>query len=276
MTILVTGARGAVARRLIRGLVDAGQKVRAAGRVPQAVQAPEGVEVVQADLSRPETLGSAFDGVAKVFLYAEPQGLDGVLAQAKQAGVEHVVLLSAAGADSASADAITSMHGRAEDAVAASGIGWTFLRPGGFATNRLLWAATIRERGVVLDPFPESQSALIHEADIADAAHHVLTEPGHLGARYTLTGPESITLRRQVDILARALGRPITVELQSLDDYREALRPLGPPDIVEARIRRLAALVGTPAPVTPTVEALTTHPARSFATWATDHIPDFS
>ncbi|WP_214322411.1 NAD(P)H-binding protein [Nonomuraea sediminis] len=276
MTILVTGARGAVARRLIQELADARQKVRAAGKAPQAVQAPEGVEVVHADLSRPDTLGPALEGITQMFVYAEPTGLTDVLAQAKQAGVEHVVLLSAAGADSASEDAITSMHGRAEDAVAASGIGWTFLRPGGFATNRLVWARTIRERDVVLDAFPESQSALIHEADIADAAHHVLTHPGHLGATHTLTGPESITLRDQVGILAHALGRPLTVELQSLDDYREALRPFGPPEIVEARIRRLAALVGVPAPTTPTVQALTGHPARSFTTWATDHLADFS
>ncbi|MFC1411041.1 NAD(P)H-binding protein [Streptacidiphilus sp. N1-12] len=276
MTILVTGARGHVARSLVQQLLaaDPEVKVRAAGRVPEAVRLPVGVELVRADLAEPATLGPALTGAAKVFLYAEQRGLRGFVTEAQAAGVAHIVLLSAAGADPASEDAITRAHGEAEQTVARSGIPWTFLRPGGFATNRLLWADTVRTHGVVHEAFPDSHSSLIHEADIAAVALHALTEPGHHGKAHTLTGPESLTGRRHVELLAEAIGRPLRIEPQSLDDYRRALSRW-PPEIVEARIRRIAALVDRPAPVTDTVREVTGHPARSFATWAADHTADF-
>jgi uncharacterized protein YbjT (DUF2867 family) len=275
MTILVTGARGAVARNLVRRLLDDGRKVRAASRAPDAVHLPVEVEVVKADLARPETFEPALAGVTQVFLYAELSGLDGFVAQAAAAGVEHIVLLSAAGADAASEDAITRLHGEAEQAVVRSGIPWTFLRPGGFATNRLAWAETIRARGVVLEAFPDSHSSLIHEGDIAAVAFHALTGVGHHGAAYTLTGPESLTVRRHAELVGEAINRPLHVELQSLDDYRCALSQW-PPEIVEARIRRIEALVNRRAPVTDTVREVTGRPARTFAEWAADHVGDFT
>jgi uncharacterized protein YbjT (DUF2867 family) len=199
---------------------------------------------------------------------------------AHAAGVEHIVLLSARGADPASDDAITRVHGEAEKTVEEGGMPWTFLRPGGFATNRLWWATTIRTQGVVSDPFPDSHSSLIHEADIAAVAFHALTEPGHQGARYTITGPESLTTREQADLIGAAIGKPIRFDVQSLDDYRAALSRLGSaevtPEIVEARIRRLARLAGTSAPITATVHEVTGRPARTFAEWAAGHIADFA
>jgi uncharacterized protein YbjT (DUF2867 family) len=230
--------------------------------------------VVLADLAQPETLGPALGGITKVFLYAEQSGLDGFLTHAREAGVEHIVLLSAAGADPNSDDAITRLHGEAEQTVADSGIAWTFLRPGGFATNRLLWADTIRAEGVVREAFPESQSALIHEADTAAVALHALTEPGHEGTGYTLTGPHSLTVRRQAELIGNAIDRPVSVELQDLDDYRRSLSRWSP-EIVEARIRRIAALVDHPAPTTDTVREVTGRAARTFAEWAADHASDF-
>lgn len=274
MTILITGARGSVARSLVHQLHAAGHQVRAAGRAPSAVSVPADVEVVHADLAHPDTLGRALDGIRAVFLYAEQGGLDGFLAQARTAGVQHLVLLSAAGADPASEDAITRVHGEAEQTVARAGIPWTFLRPGGFATNRLLWADTIRASGVVREAFPDSQSALIHEADIAAVAARALTEPGHQGGTYTLTGPHSLTAREQAALIGEAINRPLQVEPQNLDDYRRTLSRW-PPEIIEARIRRLAALVGHPAPVTDTVREVTARPARTFAEWAADHAADF-
>jgi uncharacterized protein YbjT (DUF2867 family) len=122
MTILVTGARGNVARSLVQQLIGAGLPVRAAGRDPAAARLPGGVEAVRADLADPAALGPALDGVARVFLYAERQGLGGFTERARTAGVEHIVLLSAAGADAASADPIARLHGEAEEAVARSGI----------------------------------------------------------------------------------------------------------------------------------------------------------
>ncbi|MEV6878810.1 NAD(P)H-binding protein [Amycolatopsis sp. NPDC051128] len=282
MTILVTGARGNVARALVGQLLEAGHEVRAAGRDPGRARLPGGVEVVAADLARPEGWDVALDGVTKAFLYAGTAGLGGFLSRAR--GLAHVVLLSAAGADPASADAITRAHGEAEQAVRDSPIPWTFLRPAGFAANRLLWADSVRD-GVVRDPFPDSHAALIHEADIAAVAACALTSPGHIGAEYTLTGPESLTVRQQASMIGQAIEAAVRVEPQDLDDYRRELTTVfaarglgrvGSADVVEARIRRLAALVDRPQPTTDTVREITGRPARSFAEWAADHAADFS
>ena len=282
MTILVTGARGNVTRALVGQLLEAGHQVRAAGRDPGRARLPGEVEVVAADLARPESWDAALDGVTKAFLYAGTAGLGGFLSRAD--GLAHVVLLSALGADPVSEDAITRAHGEAEQAVRETGIPWTFLRPGGFAANRLLWADSVRA-GVVRDPFPDSHSALIHEADIAAVAAGALTSSGHVGAVYSLTGPESLTVRRQASLIGCAAGRRVRVEPQDLDDYRRELTTafearglgrVGSADVVEARIRRLAALVDRPQPTTDTVREVTGRPARSFTEWAADHVEDFS
>jgi uncharacterized protein YbjT (DUF2867 family) len=282
MTILVTGARGNVARALVGQLLEDGHAVRAAGRDPERTRLPAGVEVVAADLARPENWDAALDGVTQVFLYAGTAGLGGFLARA--GGLAQVVLLSALGADPTSEDAITRAHGEAEQAVRDSGIPWSFLRPGGFAANRLLWSESVHT-GVVRDPFPDSHSALVHEADIAAVAACALTSSGHLGATYTLTGPESLTVRDQVSVLGRVAGRPVRVETQDLESYRRELTAafearglgrVGSAEVIEARIRRLAALVDRPQETTETVLAVTGRPARSFAEWAGDHAGDFA
>ncbi|KAA9160266.1 NAD(P)H-binding protein [Amycolatopsis acidicola] len=266
MTILVTGARGGISRAVAGQLLEAGHEVRVGGRVPEG-------DVVELDLARPETFG-AVQGIRAVFLYAELGGLKPFLDAAREAGVEQVVLLSARGADPAAADAIMRVHGEAEAAVRESGIPWTFLRPGGFATNRLWWAADVRAGRAVREPFPDSQSALIHEADLAAVARHALTEPGHANAAYALTGPESLTARRQAELIGEAIGRPVSVERQDLAEYRRELAHL-PAELLETRIRRLAALTGKPDPTTATVEEVTGTPARGFAEWAADHAADF-
>ncbi|NUW33747.1 NAD(P)H-binding protein [Nonomuraea sp. SMC257] len=275
MTILVTGARGHVARSLVRQLLAAGQPIRAAGRDPGAARVPAGVETTHCDLADPGTFDQALAGVGKVFLYAEPRGVDDFVAAAASAGVEHIVLLSALLHDPASADAISRMHGDAERAVTRSGVAWTFLRPGGFATNTLQWAPSVRAEGVVRDPFPESRSAPVHEADIAAVAVRALTEPGHEGAAYTLTGPELVTRRRQAELIGDAVGRPVRFDVQDLEHYRAELSAWTTPQVAEAVIRETAAAVDRPAPPTDTVAKVTGRPARTYGEWARDHAADF-
>lgn len=283
MTILVTGGRGQVARALVGQLVAAGHKVRVASRNPAAVHRPAGVpeqvEVVEGDLARPETFPAALAGATRVFLYAEPQGVDGFLEAAKTVGVEHVVLLSAARAAERvaedPADPIAHLHWAAEQAVAASGIAWTFLQAGGFATNTLQWAEAIRAEGVVRAPYPRAQAAPIHEADLAAVALHTLTEPGHAQRGWVLTGPESLTQQQQVELIGEAIGRPLRFVELSPDAYRQTLRRWGDAALVEALLRHLAQADGHPATVTNTVQQITGRPARTFAQWATDHAADF-
>ncbi|MFI7131531.1 NAD(P)H-binding protein [Nonomuraea sp. NPDC050153] len=275
MTILVTGARGHVARSLIQQLLAAGQPVRAAGRNPGAARLPAGVDVVLCDLADPGTFDTALAGVTRVFLYAEPRGLDGFLARAAAAGVKHVVLLSALLADPDATDAIGRLHGDAEQAVTRSGIAWTFLRPGDFATNTLQWAPLVRAEGMVRDAFPDSRSAPVHEADIAAVAVRALTEPGHEGATYTLTGPELVSRRRQAELIGEAVGRPVHFAVQDLEEYRAELSSWTTPQVADVVIRESAAAVDRPTPATDTVEKVTGRPARTYGQWARDHAGDF-
>ncbi|MEU7832323.1 NAD(P)H-binding protein [Nonomuraea sp. NPDC049129] len=266
MTILVTGARGHVARSLIRQLLAAGRQVRAASKDPAATHLPAGVDVVDAG-----SAALALAGVDRMFLYADRQGLDAFLAKAREAGVRHVVLLSAALADPAATDAIARMHGVAEESVTASGLSWTVLRPGAFATNTLGWAPEIIAEGKVTSPFPDTHSAPIHEADIAEIALKALTEDGHENAVYKLTGPDSLTQRDQMNTIARVIGKPIEWRLQDLEAHRQTLSRWGSPEVVDSLVQNSIAAINTPETPSTTFTDLTGKPPRTFAQWTEDH-----
>ncbi|GAA2357061.1 NAD(P)H-binding protein [Dactylosporangium salmoneum] len=277
--VLVFGGGGRVGRHVVEELLTAGVPVRATGRDPDRLDLPAGVERVRADLTDPATLPAALRGVRKVFLYAVPDGVDAFVAAAQEAGVEHVVLLSS---DTVldripARKAIAEMHRVVERALEDSGLATTFLRPDNFASNVLLWgwADSIRAEGVVRFPYPESHSDAIHERDIAAVAAVALTRPGHEGERYLITGPGSVTQRRQAELIAEATGRPVRVEELTPEQGRAALARIVPEWVIEATIGYWAATDGVPYQVTDVVERVTGRPALSFAAWARDHAADF-
>jgi uncharacterized protein YbjT (DUF2867 family) len=280
MTILVIGASGLVGGAVLEALRAAGAPVRAASRDPAGHSFPAGVETVAADLTRPETLGPALDGVGGVILYARPGGGESIIAAAKAAGVRRPVLLSSAAVGMAEArgDLLADMHGVVEEAIRASGIPWTFLRATGFAANAILWgwARSIRAENVVRLPYPEAEVAPIHEKDIADVAVAALLRGAAEGEAPHLTGPRSLSQRRQVELIGEAIGRPIRVEALSHEAAKAAMSRAIPSNVAKMMLGYWARAVRRPAEVTREVERLTGHPARSFATWARDHAADFT
>ncbi|MEU9013887.1 NAD(P)H-binding protein [Streptomyces sp. NPDC048479] len=277
MTILVTGVRGNVGSRVARKLVAVGLPVRGTARDLAAPGLPDGVEVVHAELTRPQTLQGALKGVEKVFLYTVPQGIDGFIDAARVAGVRHVVLLSSIAVTWADRDRnpIARMHLGVEEPLRESGIGWTFIRPEALATNALAWAAEIRADGVVRCPYPGSYTVPIHEEDIADVVVRVLTTDGHRSAAYSLTGPQTLTQQDQVTLIGEVLGRAARCERIPVDAARAAMEGIYPADVAETILAGQAMTDGRPAAVLDTVEAVTGRPARTFATWAADHAADF-
>jgi uncharacterized protein YbjT (DUF2867 family) len=264
MTVLVTGARGAIARNVIALLLEAGTPVRAASRVPGATDLPAGVDPVRVDFTAPETLAPALEGVEKVFLYAAHEGIDAFVTAAQEAGVKHVVLLSSAstvGAD----NEIGRMHLAVERPLEASGIPWTFVRPAMFATNSLWWAESIRKEGVVRLPYPDAPVNPIHERDIAEAAFTTLTEDGHQGRAHLIDGPGHLTQRRQVELIGEAIGREIAVEAMP----REVAANFLPESLLDMLAGGSTKVWG------PTSEAVTGRPARTYADWVADHADDF-
>ncbi|MGF1424883.1 NAD(P)H-binding protein [Kitasatospora sp. LaBMicrA B282] len=277
MTILVTGARGRVSAAVLRELVQRGESVRAAGREPAAAGLPDGVQSVRLALADPDGFAAALDGVRKVFLYAEPTGIDAFLDAARGAGVEHVVLLSslAAGEPDPESNAIGAFHVAAEQALIASGLAWTILRPGSFATNTLLWAPSIREAGVVPSAFPNTHNSPIHEQDIATVAVQSLLDAAHHGAVHALTGPESLTEHEMVDLLAEAVGRPIRIQQATPEEELARLTPFAGPEVAKVLVDYRAGYDGVPAEVHDGVREVTGRPALPFARWAADHAADF-
>jgi len=149
------------------------------------------------------------------------------------------------------------------------------LAPGEFTGGALEWASSIREHGAVrlLADWP---SAVIHEADIAAVAAIALTEDGHAGQTYPLTGPQALTPAERTHLIEQAIGSAVAFERLTEDRERDRLRSYGyPEDYVEFGIQ----LATDPPPqagvVESTVERVTGRPARTFAEWAAEHADAF-
>lgn len=271
--IVVTGATGNVGRPLVRALAAAGEKVRAVSRRPSDV--PEGVEPVAADLLRPHTLGPAVAGAGALFLLtsADVHGavadLDGVLHVARNGGVRRVVLLSSIGVG-------TGRHPSGlEDSVTASGLEWTLLRPGAFASNDLAWTEPVRSGRTVSAPFPDVAVPVVDPADIADVAAAVLLGDGHAGRTYELTGPAPISPRQRVAAIGAALGEPVRLVEQTRAEAREQMLRFMPEPVVEATLGALGEPTPAEQRVSPDIEHVLGRPARRYPEWAGRHAAAF-
>ncbi|MBC6459533.1 NAD(P)H-binding protein [Actinomadura sp. HBU206391] len=275
MTVVITGATGNVGGNVVAGLLERGVPVRVTSRDPGGAVFPAGVEVARADLTEPESLRAALVGAERVFLYPRTQDPDALVAVLPEAGVEHVVLLSASSAaeeEDAEDDFNRGGYLRGiERRLAASGLTYTFLRPDTFASNASVWRDTIKDSGTVPLPYPDSVQVPIHEKDIADVAVVALTTDRLNNAAPVLTGPERITLREQVAAIGAAIGRELTVVEQTEAEAREFFAPFRPPRFVDGVLSALRASVGATPEISPEVEKITGDPGRTFARWAVDH-----
>jgi uncharacterized protein YbjT (DUF2867 family) len=124
-------------------------------------------------------------------------------------------------------------------------------------------------------PYTEAASSVVHEQDVAEVAVRILTSGGHAQRAYHLTGPESLTLAQQVQILGETLGRQLTVEDLAPEPVLEQMSQFMDGEFLAALFGLMAAAVGKPAPVNDVIEQITGHPARTYAEWSADHRADF-
>lgn len=278
MTILITGATGAVGTHLITALLERGAQVRALTRNPQDADLPEGVDVVGGDLSEPTSLGrEVFDGVDRAFVFPVDD-IEPFVAAAVDAGVHRFTVLSSLAAalehprDHGSASQVH--HSAVETAVTERTDEWTILRPGTFANNLLSWAWPIRSGAPIRAPYLASAQAPIHEKDVADVAAESLLTDDHLGAAIAMTGPEAITRSEQVAIIGRALDRDIPVVEITPEEFRAETAQFIPEAVVGMLLdywRDTLSVPDRPRTVTP----VTGRPGRTLAEWAADHRADF-
>ena len=275
MTILITGATGNVGRHLVTDLLDRGASLRALSRLGAAAGLPDSVPVVEGDLaSAPDT---TFAGVDAIFLFPAATGVDAFVERAVSAGVTRFVVMSSLAVserNARDAESATHNHHRAvEQAVTSRTTDVTILRPGNFATNLLFWAFPIRSGYPVRIPYPTSSQVLTHEADVARAAAITLTESGHAGRIYEMTGPESLTKLDQLAAISTAIGTELSALEITPEDFRVDMAQFMPADIVDMLLRYWSETVAEPElPLEPVLGIEPT----SLHQWALDHRADFA
>ncbi|MYT23344.1 NAD(P)H-binding protein, partial [Streptomyces sp. SID7760] len=235
-------------RPLTRALAEAGEQVTAVSR--HASIAPDGVRHVVADLSDPAGVEPAPAGAKSLFLllsgvlHADGAKPIDVIHRAAAHGVRRVVLLSSQSVATRPFGTTRLTVRAVEDALRESGLEWAVLRPGGFASNALWWAESVRTRGVVAAPFGDVGVPVIDPVDIAEVAAACLLDDRHAGGVYELTGPEVITPRRQAEAIATALGSPVRFDELTRDEAKAAMARSMPPELADDTLD----ILGAPSP----------------------------
>lgn len=277
--ILVTGATGLNGGALVRLLSARGVPVRALVRNPTraaALSSLPGVEIVEGDMSRPDTLAAPLRGVDRAMLISssDPAMLEvqsNFIDAARKAGVKHVVKLSGIMPDVDSPFRFARMHGEAEQKLEQSGLAFTHLRAGEFMHAYFRQVPAIVARGALFLPMEDARIASIDVGDIAEVAAKALTEPGHEGKIYRLTGPEALTMAEVAEKLSTATGKPIRYVNIAPEDVRAAQLAAGVPPYTADALAELFAerRKGKESQVWPVIEEILGRRATSFDDFAT-------
>ncbi|MET0552237.1 MAG: SDR family oxidoreductase [Vicinamibacteria bacterium] len=279
--ILVTGASGTVGTEVVKALVARRAPVRAGYRTrPQNV--PAGVESAALDYDRAETLAPALRGVESVFLLSSttsPAELlereARVVDEAKRAGVKRVVKLSVIGAPEGRFQ-VARWHRPVEQYVEASGLAWTHLRPNGFMQNLFNYKGdTLRGQSALYAAVGDAAVSHVDARDIGAAAARVLTEGGHEGKAYDLTGPAALTYGQIAEALTTALGRAVRYVPITVEQYKAGALAAGVPEVYADALADLdrAYAEGIASRLADGVRTLTGRDPISFDAFARDYAP---
>lgn len=281
--ILVTGATGNTGRAIVDALVERGAPVRAMVRAEadRGRLRPE-VEGIVADFNDSAALEAALDGAERAYLVtpsseqAEEQQKRFAELAAK-AGTRHLVVLSQLGAQEHSPVRFLRYHGAVEQHVRDLGIGYTFLRPNLYFQGLLTFARSISADGKFYAPIGEATVSAVDVRDIAAVAAVVLTESGHDGATYTLTGPEAIRHAQIAAALTAALGRTVMFIDVPPEAFAASIQKLLPPWQVDGLLEDYAHYrSGEAAAVSPVVEVITGTAPHSVDQFARDYAAAFA
>jgi uncharacterized protein YbjT (DUF2867 family) len=276
--ILITGATGNNGREILRRLSGRGLPIRAMVRKPNTwIEAMPDVNCVVADFDNETSLQKAIAGVDRAFLVTnsservEEQQTRFVRA-AQTAGVKHIVYLSQLHASADSPLRFLRYHAAIEDALHSSGMAWTSLRPNLYMQGLLMIGKSIASEGRFYAPAVDCRVSVVDVRDIADAAVSALTEDGHSGKVYNLTGPQALTFTEMASLLTQALGKPVSYVDIPEGAMRAALGKSGMPEwqadgLIEdfAHYRRNEA-----TEISTGVEKVTGHLPTSFEHFARD------
>lgn len=277
--IVVTGATGNVGRPLTQALAEAGEKVTAVSRHAAAV--PDGVRHVPADLAEPQGLAPVLEGAQALFLllsgalHAPDARPADVVDLAVAAGVRRVVLLSSQGVATRPLGPSRIAMRAVEDALRESGLEWAVLRPGGFASNAVAWADSVRTQGTAAAPFGDVGVPVVDPADIAEVAAACLLDDRHAGGVFELTGPEVITPRQQAQAVAAALRMPVRFHELSREEAKAAMTRFVPPELADDTLDIIAAPNAAELRISPDVQRVLGRGPRPFHDWVARNVAAF-
>ena len=271
--VLITGATGTIATLVMPALLKNGLSVRAFVRNARKAESLKklGVDVHIGDLADQESINQAAQGMDAV-LSITVAGTDAVahasaITKAAQlAGVKHLVRISAT---KAAPDAPTEngrFHYQSDEECRASGVPVTILRPHFFMQGLLLSVPTILAQGNMYWGFGQGKLGMVDVRDIADCAVSLLTNGGHEGQIYHLTGPSAIDFSEVAAVISTGIGKPVRYVPLSIEEMGVAMRNMG---FSEWRAQMLmdyavAYRAGWGDYTTHDVEIITGHKPRSF------------
>jgi len=252
--ILVTGSPGNIGTPLAQHLLRQGRKIRLMVRNPKkqdqvvADLQAGGAEIVQGDFADPKSLVPCFTGVESAFLLV-PVALetlewkDNFIRAAEQNGAQRIVNLSVSGASSTTPIDLFRWHWKAEQVLESSALAWTHLQPTDLARfNIRSIMPTVEGQGAFYSSIGQGRVALVDEEDVAEVAAAALTQDGHEGKKYVLTGPKAVSYPEMAEALANKLGKPVKYIDIEPAEAKQAMVAAGLPDWVADFINSLREL----------------------------------
>jgi uncharacterized protein YbjT (DUF2867 family) len=284
-TVLVTGATGNTGAVLLRLLEERGVKARAMIRHERDIArlGNTSASIVIGDFDDANSVAAALDGVDSAYLVT-PSSIKAEAQQvrfaelAAAARIKHLVKLSQFAADEASPVRFLRYHATVERRIRELGLGYTFLRPNLFFQGFLAFKAMIANEGRFFAPIGDARVSAVDVRDIARVAAVALTEPGHVGKTYTITGPTAVSHAEIARAIAEAIGRNVTFVDVAPEDFSVALRKLGAPDWqVDGLIEDYAHYArGEAAEAHSTVREVTGNEPRDVTAFARDYASAFT
>lgn len=270
--ILITGASGNLGNAIVRKLSKKNVNIIAGTRNTKNYQGPG--EAKKVDYSDPESFGPALEGVEKVLLMAPP--MDATAAQtlppfidvSKKVGVKKIILVSAFGADTSEEAPLRII----ERHLMGSGISFTILRPNFYMENFTLGFALpmIKHQNGLFLAAADGKTSFISVEDIASVVVKTMTEDGHDGKEYNLTGPRALDHNEIVEIISSYAGRAINYVPITMEEQKNSAIANGMPEPAAEYMNMLygAVSAGYSAGITNDFETITGNKPISFREFA--------
>jgi len=283
--ILVSGATGGIGGEVCRLLKEAGTPFRALCRKQEQVErlSQQGIDAVRGDFDRPATLAAAMRGIETMFLITPPTPQQvtqetAAIDAANEAGVSRIVKISASDSNVRSPVPWAKAHALIDHHLRASGIGWTILKPTAFMQN-FLWFKDPIARGFLPQVAGRGSVSWVDTRDVARVAAAVLTQDGHDGATYFLTGPETLDMKEAAARLSKVAGHKVRYLDLPSPLFWGLMRLTGnSPWMAKGLVVQFADVVAGHHDIDPTfeIERLTGKPPHDFTDFLLQHRPLFS